>query len=107
MAEIMGFTRFQSSCAECISNVANNPGLSILAVNGFNELFLFHTVQYQSQNIFCSESKLLGLSGGGARADCYRIDPTSLFQDAEIPTPSWRDLNGATTPDAVDLLQVA
>lgn len=60
MAYIMGFTRFQASCADCISNLANNLGLSILAVNGFNELFLFHTVQYQTQNLFCSESKLLG-----------------------------------------------
>ncbi len=41
------------------------------------------------------------------RADCYRIDPTSLFQDVEIQTPSWRDLKGPTTPDAVNLLQVA
>ncbi len=47
-----------------------------------------------------------GLLGDGSRADCYRIDPTSLFQDVEVPTPSWRDLKGATTPDAVHLLQV-
>jgi hypothetical protein len=107
MAQVMGFNRFQSSCADCLLNVANNPGLSILAVNGFNEVFLFHTVQYHSQNLFCSESKLLGLSGGGTRADCYRVDSTSSFQDVEIQTPSWRDLKGAITPEAVSLLQVA
>ncbi len=106
-AQIMGFNRFQTSCADCISNLANNPGLSILAVNGFNDLFLFHTVPYQSQNLFCSESKLLGLSGGGERADCYRLDPTSLFQDVEIPTPCWCDLKGATSPETVNSLQVA
>jgi len=107
MAYIIGFIRFQTSCADCISNWANYPGLSILAVNRFNELFLFHSVQYQNQNIFCPESKLLGLSGGGARADCYCIDPNTLFQDVEVNTPSWRDLKGATSPEAVDLLQAA
>ncbi len=75
-------------------------------VNGFNELFLFHTVHYQGQNLFCPESKLLGLSGGGAKADCYRIDPATLFQDVEFQTPSWRDLKGATNPESVRLLQV-
>lgn len=107
MAYIMGFTRFQASCADCISNLANNLGLSILAVNGFNELFLFHTVQYQTQNLFCSESKLLGLSGVGPKVDCYRLDPATLFQEVEFQMPSWRDLKGATTPEAVCALQVA
>jgi hypothetical protein len=106
MAHIMGFSRFQTSCADGISNLANNPGLSILAVNGFKELFLFHTVYYQGQNLFCTKAKLLGLSGGGARADCYRLDPSTLFQDTEIQTPSWRDLKGALTPEAVEALQV-
>jgi hypothetical protein len=107
MAQIMNFNRFQLSHEDCISNLANNPGLSILAVNGFNELFLFHTVNYFSQNLFCPEPKLLGLSGCGARADCFRLDPTSLFQDVEIQTPNWRDLKGAASPEAVDALQVA
>jgi hypothetical protein len=106
MIQVMGFTKFQTNCAEGISNLVNNPGLSLLAVNGFNDLFLFHSLQYQSQNLFCSEAKLWGLSGGESRADCYRTDPTSLFQDVEVPIPSWRDLKGATTPDAVRLLQV-
>jgi hypothetical protein len=107
MAHIMGFNRFQMSSADCVSNLANNPGLSILAVNGFNELFLFHSVKYHNQNLFCPESKLLALSGGGQRADCYRLDPASLFQDVEVPTLSWRDLKGTITPKAVALLQVA
>jgi hypothetical protein len=87
--------------------LANNPDLSILAVNGFKGLFLFHTVHYQGQNLFCTKAKLLGLSGGGARADCYRLDPLTLFQDIEIQTLSWRGLKGALTPEAVDALQVA
>jgi len=77
-----------------------------LTVNGFTELFLFHEVHYQGQNLFCTESKLLGLFGGGPTADCYRIDPVTLFQDVEFQTPTWRDLKGATTPEAVNLLQV-
>jgi len=106
MAFIISFNRFQATVADCISNLEKNPGLSILAVNGFNELFLFHTVHYQGQNLFCTESKLLGFSGGGALADCYRFDPTTLFQDIEFQTPTWRDLKGATTPEMVNLLQV-
>ncbi len=89
IAYIMGFTRFQTSCADCISNLANNPdGLSILAVNRFNELFLFHSMQYQNQNIFCPDYRLLGLSGGGAKAYCYHIDHNTLFQDVVVNTPS-------------------
>jgi hypothetical protein len=107
MALIMGFTRFQANSADGISNLVKNPGLLILAVNGFNELLLFHAVQYhQGQNLFCNEPKLLGLSGGGSTADCYRLDPTTLFQDVEFQTPSWRDLKGATTPEGVNTLQV-
>jgi hypothetical protein len=106
MAFIMSFTRFQATVANCNSNLEKNPGLLILAINGFNELFLLHRVNYQGQNLFCTESKLLGLLGGGASADCYRIDPTTLFQDGELQTPTWGDLKGATTSEAVNLLQV-
>jgi len=106
MAFIMGFTMLQATVADCISNLEKNPGLSILAVNGFNKLFLFHTVHYQGQNLFCTESKLLGFLGGGALADCYRNDPTTLLQDVEFQTPTWRDLKGSMTSEAVNLLQV-
>ncbi len=81
--------------------------LSILAVNRFNELFLFHTVHYQGQYLFCTEAKLLGLSGGGPKADRYHIDPTTLFQDIEVQMPNWRELKGALTPEAVDTRQIA
>lgn len=106
MARIMEFNRNPSSWAECISNVAENPGLSILAVNGFNELFLFHAAHYQKQNVFCSDPKMWALSGGGPRADCYRLDPPSLFQDIDFQTPVWRDLKGANNREAVLALQV-
>jgi hypothetical protein len=107
MAQIMNFNRFQTSCDDCISNLANNPGLSILAVNGFNQLFLFHNVHYHSQNLFYSESKLLGLPVSGARTDCFHLYPISLFQDVEIQTPNWRGLKGATSLDVINLLQIA
>ena len=29
MIQVMGFTKFQTSCAEGISNLVNNPGLSL------------------------------------------------------------------------------
>jgi len=52
MAFIMSFTRFQAIVADCILNLEKNPGLLILAVNGFNELFLLHRVDYQGQIFF-------------------------------------------------------
>jgi hypothetical protein len=52
MNQIMGFNKFQLSLEECVSNIQTNLGFSILAVNGFRELLLFHTIQYQQQNIF-------------------------------------------------------
>jgi hypothetical protein len=106
MAQIMAFNRNPSSWADCISIVAANLGLSILVVNGFNGMFLFHAVHDQNQNVFCPESKMWALSGGGLRADCYHLHPNSLFQDIEFQTLSWRDLKAASTGEAVSALQV-
>jgi hypothetical protein len=106
MAQIMAFNRFQTSQDDYISNLKENSGLALLAVNGFHELLLFHSIHFKQQNLFCSESKLLGLLGGGSKADCYHIDPASATKDLEFNAPVWRDLKGATDAAAVQALQV-
>jgi hypothetical protein len=105
MTQIMAFNRFQMSQDDYVSNLSN-PSLALLAVNGFHEILLFHTVHFHQQNLFCTESKLLGLLGGGTKADCYRIDPASASQDLEFNAPIWRDLKGAVNAAAVVALQV-
>jgi hypothetical protein len=106
MAQIMVFNRFQMVQEDYVSNLKTNPGLALLAVNGFYELLLFHNVHFQQQNLFCTESKLLGLMGGGSKADCYRIDPVSAIQDLEFNAPVWQDLKGVSDAAAVSVLQV-
>jgi hypothetical protein len=105
MAQIMAFNRYQMIQEDYISNLKSNPGLTLLAVNGFHELLVLHNVHFHQQNIFCTKSKLLGLLGGEAKADCYRIDPTSATQDLEFNAPVWRDLKGAPDSAAVSALQ--
>jgi hypothetical protein len=43
-------------------------------------------------NLFCPDSKLLGLSDGAAEAVVYRIEPISAAGDFESFVPVWRDL---------------
>jgi hypothetical protein len=69
MAQIMAFNRYQTSQEDYISNLKSNPGLALLAIKGFHELLVFHNVHFHQQNIFCTESRLLGLLGEGAKAD--------------------------------------
>jgi hypothetical protein len=94
MAKIMDFNLFPLTDAEWISNLGNNPGLAILLVDGFGKLMLLHNLSYLNENIFCSEAKVLGLSGQEERAEVYRVDPKSASQGLEISVPAWRDLKG-------------
>ncbi len=63
-------------------------------------------MSFLQENIFCPESKLLGLSGGDSQAEVYRIEPSSASQDLEFFPPAWRDLKNATSVDQVDALTV-
>lgn len=40
----MSFNRLQLSQDDWVSNLKNNPGLSLLLVNGFHDLVLLHNV---------------------------------------------------------------
>ncbi len=64
----------------------------MLLVNGFQDLVVLHPVSFIQENVFCPESKLLGLVGREAEADVYRIDPISSLTDFETTTPLWQDL---------------
>jgi hypothetical protein len=58
-------------------------------------------VQYQNQNIFCPESKLLGLSGGGARADCTSPEAVDLLQAADQNPSVFKGKLGIVIPPLV------
>jgi hypothetical protein len=106
MAQIIGFNRFQLNQEDWISNLKQNPGLSMLLVNGFHDLILLHQVSFLHENLFYSDSKLLGLLGGAATADVYRIDPVSASSDFETTVPVWRDLKAVTAAENVASLTV-
>jgi hypothetical protein len=91
MAQIMAFNRFQMVQEDYVSNLKSNLGLALLAVNGFHELLVFHNVHFQQQNLFCTESKLLGLLGEDLRqivTILIQFLPSkilnSMFQSGEI-----------------------
>jgi hypothetical protein len=69
MAQIMDFNHQHVPHEDRFLNFKLNPGLSVLLVNGFHNLILLHQVYFLHENILHSESKLLGLSGGSAKAD--------------------------------------
>ncbi len=106
MAKIMGFNLSNSTQEEWISNLKQNPGLSLLLVNGFHELMLLHQVNFLQENLFCSDSKLLGLSGGLAEASVFRIDPSSASTGLEMPVSVWRDLKNAASAESLESLTV-
>jgi hypothetical protein len=60
MAQIIGFNRFQLNQVDWISNLTQNPGLSILLVNGFHELILLHQVSFLQEKFFALTQNSLG-----------------------------------------------
>jgi len=106
MQHIMDFNQNQLSEDVWISNLAKNPGLAILVVNGFGKLMLLHNVSYLQQNLFWSESKILGLCGDDSRADVYRIDSKSASLPLELIVPAWRDLKGVQQGSDLNALVV-
>lgn len=86
-----------------------NLGLSILVVDGFGKLVLLHNVNvsYLQENLFCSESKILGLCSDDCLAKVYRIDSKMALTMLEIMVPTWRDQKGNQSSGDVEALTVA
>jgi len=102
----MEFNSHQVTEEMWISNLAKNPGLAMLLVNGFGKLTLLHNVSYLQENLFCNEAKILGLCGDDSQAEVYRIDPKSAANALEISAPAWRDLKGMQVGTDLDSLTV-
>lgn len=95
MNKIMEFNSIQVTEESWISNLVTNPGLAILLVDGLGKLILLHNLCYLQENLFCSETKILGLCGIKEKAEVYRIDSKSASMNLELPVPAWRELKGA------------
>jgi hypothetical protein len=65
---------------------------------------LLHNVSYLQENLFCSESKVLGLCGD--QADVYRVDSKSATGSLELSLPAWRDLKSLQMGSYLDSLVV-
>jgi hypothetical protein len=106
MQNVMDFNQSHLSEEAWISNLAKNPGLTILMVNGFGKLVLLHNVSYLQENLFCSESKVLGHCGEGNKADVYRVDSKSATGSFELSVPAWCDLKSLQPGSDLDSLVV-
>jgi len=106
MQTIVEFNQSQLTEEVWISNLQKNPGLAILAVDGFGKLVLLHNVSYLQENLFCKESKILGLCGENSRADVFRLDSKSASTALEFLVPLWRDLKAIQTENDLDTLVV-
>ncbi len=106
MQTIVEFNQSQLTEEVWISNLQKNPGLAILAVDGFGKLVLLHNVSYLQENLFCKESKILGLCGENSRAGVFRLDSKSASTALEFLVPLWRDLKAIQTENDLDTLVV-
>jgi hypothetical protein len=75
MAAVLGLLSFRQDANYCIDNISKNPGLALLLVDGFSELVALHNLHCSPANVYCTKPKLVALSGDGAIASCYCIDP--------------------------------
>jgi len=64
-------------------------------------------VSYLQENLFCSESKILGLCSDDCLAKVYRIDSKMALTMLEIMVPTWRDQKGNQSSGDVEALTVA
>jgi len=92
---------------ECITMLWGTPGLSLLAVDEFNEVLLLHQVMITSPYLLQPESKIMALMGGNTIADCYWIHPTSFTSSVDIPCPKCSDLKVVATLEEVATLHVS
>ncbi len=97
ISSILDICRHGSSNDDCFKNMIENPGLALLAVNGFNDLHLLHQVHVLSPSIVFPEEKVLALAGSNSTAECFKLLKTSLFYVHEVGVPRWSALKGAET----------
>lgn len=89
MNKIMEFNLSSLQEPKWISNLSKNPALALLLVDGFGKLVLLHNLSYLQENIFCSESKILGLCGQSDKAEVYWIDSIWAKSSLELLVPFW------------------
>ncbi len=106
MGSILALCSFGSDQQTCLKNLRENPGLAILAVDGFHDLILFHQVHVIGPSIVFPDEKVLALLGPGKDADCFKLLQTSLFWDQELEVPKWNALKSADSAEMLQTLSV-
>jgi hypothetical protein len=64
-----------------------NPGLALLAVNGFNNIHLLHQVHVLGPSIIFLEEKILALARSSSNAECFKLLKATLVNDHEVRVP--------------------
>jgi len=106
MDKVLALAKFENSNDDCIKNLKNNPGLAIIAVDSFNEIYLFHQVHVLGPSLLFPSERIMALSGQDFPNRCYKLNSDTLFLDVEVPVPDWDFLSSAETVDFVRRLVV-
>lgn len=106
MLHVISMVKPNTTPADCIANIREDPGFCLLAVAHFNQVFILHNVSILGPNLRHPEMKILGLSGAGPTADCFRVHESSFDTDLNLEVPGWGDLKKASRPDEVASLTV-
>jgi hypothetical protein len=102
MEQLSNLFSHQVSEADFISNLKENQGSFMLAVDHFNNVLLLHQVSILGPSMFQPEQFILVLGGVGAAASCFRIHPSSFSNLVEETLcPTWSHLKGATNKTEV------
>jgi len=106
MDKVLGLAKFENSNDDCVKNLKNNPGLAIIAVDSFNEIYLFHQVHVLGPSLCFPWERIMALSGQDFPNSCYKLNSDTLFLNVEVPVPDWDFLSSAETSEFVRRLVV-
>jgi len=91
---------------KCITMLQGIPGLSLLAVDEFDEILLLHQVTFTGPNLLQPKIKFMALAGMSTITDCYWIHSSSFTGNIDIPCPKWSDVKAAVTTEEVAALHI-
>ena len=104
--KVLALAKFENSNNDCIKNLKNNPGLALIAIDSFNEIYLFHQIHALGPNLLFPLERIMALSGQDFPNTCYKLNSDTLLLDVEVPVPDWDFLSSAETAEFVRRLVV-
>ncbi len=101
MDKVLALCRPDLTKDECIKNLCDNPGQSLLAVDIFNDLFIFHQVHFMSPSLLIPDEKILALTDFSNPSPSFHLHMDSLFQTIKVNVPKWAQLKSADSVESI------